>query len=66
MTAQEAAVVSAYTGFLLGDFATMHQYVEKIMERPVYTHEMGDQRITGEIRQRAKADFVALQVTDKR
>lgn len=62
MTKEEAAIVSAYTGFLIGSFSDMHAYVEKIMGRPVWTHEMGDKRIADEISEKAKADFVAMQV----
>lgn len=64
MTKREAAIVSAYTGFLCGGFAEMHEYVEEIMERPVWTHEMGDAEVAAEIRKKAKPDFVALQVSE--
>lgn len=62
MTKREAAIVSAYTGFLCGGFDAMHEYVEEIMERPVWTHEMGDAKVAQEIKARAKADFIALEV----
>ena len=31
MTKREAAIVSAYTGVLIGDFNEMHRYIEEIM-----------------------------------
>lgn len=40
MTIAEKIVVSAYTGYLMCDFDLMHQYIEKVMGRPVWTHEM--------------------------
>lgn len=40
MTKQERVIVSAYTGFLMCNFGDMHEYIEKIMGRPVWTHEL--------------------------
>lgn len=60
MTKHEAAVISAFTGIMLGDFDDLHGYVEKIMGRPVFTHEMGSQKIADEIKERSKPDFIKL------
>ncbi len=62
MTKREAAIVSAYTGFLLGDFGDMHEYIEEIMGRPVYTHEMGTGVVADQIQAKAKPDFLKLVV----
>lgn len=63
MTDQEKAIVMAYTGFamLTGEkFCIFHEYIEKLMGRPVYTHEMAIKAIDDEIKERAKEDFVRL------
>ena len=60
MTKREAAIVSAYTGFLIGEFADMHKYVEHIMGRPVFTHEMADKAVVDQIHDAARADFVSI------
>ena len=63
MTDKEKAIVMAYTGvcMLSGDkFQIFHKYVEDIMGRPVYTHEMAIKAIDDEIKEKAKADFIAL------
>ena len=62
MTKREAAIVSAYTGFLCGGFGGLHEYVEEIMGRPVWTHEMGNKDFADEIKQKARPDFIALEV----
>lgn len=62
MTKREAAIVSAYTGFLLGDFGAMHEYIEEIMGRPVFTHEMGSGGVVDQIQAKAKPDFLQLVV----
>lgn len=63
MTDKEKAIVMAYTGIcmLVGDkFQIFHKYVEDIMGRPVYTHEMATDAVDDEIKEKAKADFIAL------
>lgn len=62
MTEREAAIVSAYTGYLIGSFDAMQKYVEELMEGPVWTHQLASGEFAEEIRKRAKADFVAMEV----
>ena len=61
MTKHECAVVMAYTGvcMLTGeDFDIFHRYVEKLMERPVWTHELP--ALADEIKRRAERNFIEL------
>lgn len=61
MTKQECAIVMAYTGIAMltgDDFDIFHKYVENIMERPVWTHELPI--LVGEIKARSRKDFVKL------
>lgn len=60
MTYHEKIVVSAYTGYLMCDFADMHEYIEKKLGRPVWTHEMADEDIQEAIRNAVHPDFIAL------
>ena len=60
MTKREAAIVSAYTGVLIGDFNEMHRYIEEIMGRQVFTHEL--LYIFDEITKRSKNDFMNIKV----
>jgi len=51
-------VISAYTGTLLcDDFNDLQVYIEKIMGRPVYTHEMGSQAFMDEVKRKTKDYF---------
>ena len=67
MTKQEAAIVAAYTGYLIGSFSDMHEYIEKVMNRSVWTNEMGNKETAEEIRKASKADFKKLHdnITEK-
>lgn len=63
MTDREKAIIMAYTGvcMLTGDkFQIFHKYVEDIMGRSVWTHEMALDSIADEIRTKSKDDFIAL------
>lgn len=62
MTKREAAIVSAFTGIMLGNFSELHAYIEEIMDRPVWTHEMADPITMGQIKEKAKKDFIGLEV----
>ena len=61
MTDREKSIVMAYTGIcmLTGDkFPIFHKYVEEIMGRPIFTHEIG--LLEDTIKEKSKADFVKL------
>ena len=62
ITKREAAIISAYTNYLIGDFTDMHQYIEEVMDRPVFTHELADTRVVDEIREKSKNDFIDLEI----
>ena len=60
MTKKECAVVMAQTGvcMLTGrDFQIFHEYIEQIMGRPVYTHELASKEIQEQIQSRSLDDF---------
>lgn len=43
MKKSEAILISAYTGFMLvKDFSEVHEFIEKTLDRPVFTHELAE------------------------
>ena len=60
MTKREAIVISAYTGVLLVDFSDLHEYIEEIMERPVFTHELANPAVSDYITELAKPEFIQI------
>ncbi len=60
MTDRERAIVGAFTGVLMGDFQTMHEYIEEVMGRPMQTMEMAVEAVAEQIKEAARADFLAL------
>lgn len=51
------ALGGARTGVLMSPFSDMHKVIEEIMERPVYTSEMGTGPVADEIQEKAKEPF---------
>ena len=60
MTKHEAAVISAYTGILIGRFSDMHGYAEKLFGRPIFTHEFGSDEIADKLKELSKPDLLAI------
>ena len=63
MTDTEKAIVMAATGccMLTGDkFNIFHEYVEKLLNRPVYSHEFAIPEVWEEIKEKSYDDFVKL------
>lgn len=60
MTKREAAIISAYTGYLIGDINEMYKYINEIMGRTVFTHEISI--LFDEIREKAETDFKNINV----
>lgn len=62
ITKREAAIITAYTNYLIGDFDEFHKYIQEILDRPVLTHELAFIEIVDEIREKSRDDFMNLEV----
>ncbi len=68
MTDREKAIVMAYTGvtMLSGEkFQIFHEYIEKILGRPVWTHELAIELVWNEIKEKSKDDFIEICKTER-
>lgn len=63
MTKREAAIVSAYTGYLIGEFSDFQAYAEEVMGRPVFILELP--ALEDEIREKSKKDFIDIQIKEE-
>ena len=61
---RDGAIISAYTGFLIGEFSDMHKYVEETMDRPVFTHEFTNKEFIKEIQDKSREDFLNIKVNN--
>lgn len=64
ITKREAAIISAYTGILLGEFSEMQLYAEKVLGRGVLTHEFAERELWEELKMKARPDFLDLEVAE--
>jgi hypothetical protein len=63
MTKKECAIIMAYTGIVMlsgEDFSIYHRYIEDIMGRPVWTHELASESVAKEIKEKSRYDFLKL------
>lgn len=63
MTDREKAIVMAFTGvaMLEGEkFSIYHKYIEDIMGRPIWTHELVNKSVMEEIKEKSREDFIAI------
>lgn len=63
MTKREAAIISAYTGVVIGDWTDIHSYINEIMCCPIYTHELP--ALADKIKEKAREDFMKIKVADE-
>ena len=64
LTVRQAAVIGAYTGILAGKFADMPEYIEVILGRPVFTHELASEEVFQEIKETSRQDFQSIVCLD--
>lgn len=65
LTKEQAAIIGAYTGITCSPFSAIHEYAEKKLGRPIWTHQFGDEALAEELKAAAKEDFIALCYTEQ-
>ncbi len=67
MTLRERVIVETYTGICMvtGDErAEVEKYMEELMGRPVYTHELANKEIWEQLKKKALPDFKGLCISE--
>lgn len=60
LTREQAAIVGAFTGICCGPFGDIQDYAERLLGRPLWTHEFGTKELSDELKGAAKPDFLDL------
>ena len=60
LTKDQAAIIGAFTGIACGPFSDIHGYAEKVLGRPVWTHQFASEALSEELREASRADFIAI------
>lgn len=50
MTRKEAIAISAYTEYCFAPFDEVHQFIEEVLGRPVFVHELARNDIWDDVR----------------
>lgn len=61
LTEHQAAVLTAFTGLMIGKFSPFHTYAEQLLGRRILTHEFGDKEMADKLKDLSKDDFLNLQ-----
>ena len=64
LTDHQCAVLTAFTGILLGRMTAFHKYAEHLLERPVYTHEFAEREVWDRLKELSRDDVMALMPAD--
>ena len=62
MTKKESAIITAYTGYLIGDIRDFYTYVKELTGESYMTHQYADRELINRIKALAKQDFMKIQV----
>ena len=61
LTKEQAIVITGFTGVMAcKSFSDFHGDVEKLLGRPVFTHEFGDTEFSKLIKELYKPDFIEM------
>ena len=60
MTKREAAVMSAFTGIMIGEFRDMHGYAEEVLDRPIMSHEFANKALCEKLKEATRAEFMKI------
>ncbi|MDB4726491.1 hypothetical protein OAF54_03550 [bacterium] len=60
MTTREAAVITAFTGVLVGDLITFLKYAEELLGRPVFTHDLSNEEVLDELKELSREDLLKI------
>ena len=60
LTKEQALIISAYTRIISCPFSDFHEFVEKRLGHPVWTHEMREKEFWEKMKEVTKEDFLKL------
>lgn len=60
LTKEQALIITAYTGVMSCPFSDFHEFAEKKLGRPIWTHEMGSEEFWKEIKEAIKEDSLSI------
>ena len=60
LTRREAFVITAFTGISTTNFGEFQGFAEKILGRPIWTHEFGSQAVWDDLKEATRDEFLDI------
>lgn len=60
LTKEQAAILGAYTGIVVGPFSDIQDYAEAKLGRPLWTHQFASEDLSAELKAAAKEDLFTI------
>jgi len=60
LTRREAFVITAFTGTSTTNFGDFQGFAEKILGRPIWTHEFGSQAVWDDLKEATRDEFLDI------
>lgn len=60
LTKRQAQVISDYTGISLCDYEYIQEYVEELLNKPVWTHEFANEEKWDKLKELSKEEFLSI------
>jgi len=60
LTKEQASIIGAFTGITASDFGVIHEYAERKLGRPIWTHQFADKDLMAELKEAARDDFLSI------
>lgn len=60
LTREQAAIIGAFTGFSCGPFGDVHQKIEQLLGRPVFTHEMANAELWQQVKTKVEPEYLSI------
>jgi hypothetical protein len=60
LTKEQAAIIGLYTGVTCGPFADIHELAEKLLGRPIFTHEFAKEDFVEDLKNKATDMFLEI------
>lgn len=65
ITKREAAIISAYTGYKLGEFEDIQKYAEELFGTPMWADGLSDRDVIEKLQEKATPDFETLEIEEE-
>jgi len=60
LTKEQAAIIGLFTGVACGPFGDIHELAEKVLNRPIFTHEFADIEFHKKLKDAIRPQFLAI------